>query len=220
MNPNQRIRGHMNRSPAALASLGLVVALAPLACSSKVLSFDPASTSAQAEVVPGQSIASLTDTQAGEVCAWLAGSYSPVFVLPIRDSTTLPDTPGYLSGPGYSFMDERGTAMLTWVALAPQSACVANLRHSACAATVASLEQCVQYFQSHPISIGDGSYGDAMTACAAFEGAAGCDETVFHLAQQATPDTLYLEECFMMLPVAPGATCPIGGSGSTDGGTE
>jgi hypothetical protein len=202
---NQKRR--LNQSFRYVAPVGLAAALtllAPLACSGKVLSFDPTSSTAESLAVDGGvTIADLTDEQANQVCAWIVAGYPvPPFHSPIASDTQ--SLPGFVTGYGVSLIADPpacDAASISWIAIG-QSACVANLRSSPCQATVASLEACEEWFRGHATGGADFSYRAAMTACAAFEGAANCDETVFQA--YARNDS----ECASLLPVVRGATCP------------
>jgi len=212
----------MNRLPPRYWSFGLVASGLLLACRGQVLSFTGSTTSALAGIDTASTIAQLTDADANKVCAWLSASFpGPAAPVEAPDSGASIagvgwPVPGYVTGAGFGCAGNAGVGgpvslPLTWVDI-PESDCVPNLRHSACEATLASLESCIQYFAAHYT---DFSCNDARAACAAYEGAAGCDETVLQGHNEPYSDST--EMCGMALPVEAGVTCP---ASSADGGTD
>jgi hypothetical protein len=215
----------MNRTALRSLSRALVALAAPTAlvtgallagCNGKVLSFTGTSSAALGDVSgidAGTTIAQLTDEQANQVCEFVTASF------PYPDMEAIPPqsggqvevvAPGYVNGGAFGCVDT--SPQLLWVYLS-QSDCVANLRHSACEATLSSLEQCVEYLgDTQGLQGGNGSgwCTAAHSMCAAFEGASGCDQTVF----QASIEGDGGGACASSLPVEAGATCPA------DAGTD
>jgi hypothetical protein len=95
-----------------------------------------------------------------------------------------------------------GTLSMVWLGL---DDCVANIQHTRCAALVADLTACVQYFGTHG---GDADCSAAAVACAAYESAAGCDETVIQANPNLDTASSLAADCAVSLPIVPGVTCP------------
>jgi hypothetical protein len=213
--------------------MGLVIALVPIACSAKVLSFTPTASSADALVASvgsATAVADLTDEQANQVCAWLATSYpSSPGELPLRDCQTNPYFPGrvFCSALGLPTALDNGN-MFAWPAIAPESACVANLRHSACQATITSLTQCAEYVSEYALYTVEHDsntvfvpHNGTWAACSEFANAADCGETVFNSDHSASNEN-EATFCAGDMPVAPNTQCAmlssLGGSG--DAGSD
>jgi hypothetical protein len=196
-----------------LSASFVVLSLTLLAgCAAKVLSFGSAGA---AETIPPDGgsaadgalaadasplgstdvIAALSDAEASQLCAWLVSTY------PGPQPASFQVAGGYTGGGSYGCTGAGASAPLVRVFL-DQDLCVLNLRHAPCQATVGELQHCASYFNANYTTL-DCS-GPAQAACAAFEGAASCDETVFQGTLQPTSPT---SACSGELPVASNVTC-------------
>jgi hypothetical protein len=226
MHSTQRILRPIKLPLRYVASVGLIAALAPLAslaCSAKGLSSESTSNAGQPLANLAEQanvkIADLTDDQANQVCAslnevfpWYKGKRLDSQEVALGCFTGAGDVsvaPTVLDGAPF---DGRTVA---WLMLTPLNKCVANLRHAPCQATVASLQACVQYWLANPETNDSPSYSDIMTGCAAFEGAANCDETVFQTHIDVSNRDGYNQ---FALPVVTGNVCGELADDRPDGG--
>jgi hypothetical protein len=116
-----------------------------------------------------ETIATLSDAQAGQVCDWLYASY-PGFKTPLDGSP--PPQNGLESASAFACED----GAIGWPNLTPEY-CVLNLRHSPCEATLASLQRCVQFLL--PMYMTGIACSDVQAECGAFLDAPSCSQTVF-----------------------------------------
>lgn len=91
----------------------------------------------------------------------------------------------------------------SFLSLLSEQNCVLNLRWSPCQATVDDLGECVNAFLVSRSQTQIGAYCDA---CAAFEAAQGCDQTVFQ-KRYANMGAPVDETCGIAVPIAPGTVC-------------
>jgi hypothetical protein len=138
-------------------------------------------------------ISVLSDAQASAVCAWLTQKEVAFEHAPQGDSTAgLPA--GYVRGGGEGV--GCGSEQLVWVTLNQQD-CVLNLRHSPCAATMASLVECVNAWLGAPNANG-GSLA-CSGGCSDFISSPSCSQTIFAAGDAGV--------CAYALPISPDASC-------------
>jgi hypothetical protein len=197
---------------ALFASAVSVALLVPVAgCKADVLSLGAASSMPPA-IDKSVRMMDLTDDQASQVCAWLISAFpEPNMVpMPLTPKPEDSDAPGYVNGAttGVCAGLHPGGGALFWVVLAP-SQCELNLRHSPCGASLGSLESCVHAFDMQIANENSGygqvDCGTLQSACADYESAPSCDETVFQTHEDPGPD---LQICGTSLPIRSGVTCP------------
>jgi len=138
-------------------------------------------------------------SNAYQLCVWIDQG---------QDPCSLPTgAPGYATGPSAQCFFNSATApspslAIVWLGL---DECVANIMHSPCAARVADLVTCVQYFGSHTADL---DCNAASVACAAYERATGCSETVIQANPAADTGDAVTAACATSLPIVPDVTCP------------
>ena len=124
------------------------------------------------------------------------------FLVPRLLPVTSTESRHYLAGTGFTCAEASNETTYFWWTQLPPDDCVLNLRHSPCAATVASLEQCVSYVAAnYPGELQDGA--QAYAVCKPFLSAPSCDETVFQSSASAAT-----VGCGTGLPVETGLSCP------------
>jgi hypothetical protein len=163
-----------------------------------VLSFDSGSSGSTVNGVAAQTrVMDLTDTEAANVCTWLAGLANQ----PLNPDVSPDLVPGYVTSnngfssscnwvyllyggePGYD-AGPPAAGLLSLNLLQRQSDCVANLRQGPCEGKVSDLEDCVNFFVSANGNPQTGALPQPQTcdayhsACAAFATAPGCTQTV------------------------------------------
>jgi hypothetical protein len=188
-------------------AVGFILSLATLCggCSADVLSFDATN---QADALSGalnlagtRTVASLDEPEAERLCTWL-GSQGSRSSQPERESS-----PGYVSGATSGFEDPTTRRLVLWVKL-EQSQCVLNLRNSACESTIESRQRCIGYFADHNES--GFAWQAALDACAEYEAAASCRETVVQYSfLDDGPDNVPPGPDCDVLPISPNATAPV-----------
>ena len=213
----------MTQRRSKFSALALCLAsTAVSACAPKMVIFDDTLVGIDVH----EAIADLNDDQALQVCAWLVAAYptSPCASGPPSNTDDCPlVVPGYVSARASGVECNQHEMLLEYLT---QDNCILNLRHSPCQATVGVLEQCVgdvkaalesEFATSN--SAGDICDGVVNAACAAFEAAPSCDETVFQAAQSHTKLCCGAELDCTGVPVLPGVTCPPTIGEPADSGT-
>jgi hypothetical protein len=200
----------MNRSK-VLSTLiaGSMAALAVTACNAQVLSLGDGG-AALPDVAASTTIASLSDAQATDLCNWLIAE-SPDQNKPPRENPGCGSSiVGYAGGGAFGCGDP-----MIWWPLLPVGDCIANLRHSPCHSTIASLEQCIARLRQEETGVS--SNCSAASACAAYFADPACGETVLSNVQYPVGSN-EARDCTGCLPIEAGVTCTAPYSGPSDGG--
>jgi hypothetical protein len=191
-------------------------------CAGKVLSFGTGSSSAPLDVDGGQIIADLSDAEANQVCAWLIATYPDTQNEPDISRWSMDNdgsgwiriVDGYTGGGGYGCAWTGPQIMRVFL---PQSLCVENLQHAPCQATVAELQQCVEWFNANFLNLTMLDCATARQVCSAYESAASCDQTVFQAAPAVAYGCDMAEMYGTLLPVEPNVQIPLAADAAADG---
>jgi hypothetical protein len=208
---------------AAVVAMSLPLSLLS-GCAPKVLSFGTETSSAPLDVDGGQIIADLSETEASQVCAWLIATYPDTQNEPDISRWSIDNdgggyiaiVDGYTGGGGYGCTVPTAPQIMR--VFLPQSLCVENLQHAPCQATVAELQQCVEYFNANFANLDTLDCATAWQVCSPYLTAASCDQTVFQAAPAAAYGCSNMNDVYGgLLPVEPDGQIPLAADAAADG---